>query len=164
MAYMGIPYTPEFEGMVQRAIAAREIPPRIHQVKGAKNGPPDEKYLPMIQDFIRSGNFVDVGDLKHTGMFRHENGKYYTNKEATEMARRHFGGSYGNKPDEIENAQQYYNRVSRYDPSQLTDIDLGFIKDWKEGNFAAGGQVKADTTSLTDDQINGIMAQLNGIR
>ena len=61
---------------------------------------------------------------------------------ARNLARKHFRPDYvGNGPDDLENPFQYYNRVSRYDPDMLTDIDKAFITDWKAGNFAQGGAV-----------------------
>jgi len=42
----------------------------ITQIKGAKNSAPKDEYVPFIQDFIRNGNFSDVGDLANAQMKR----------------------------------------------------------------------------------------------
>jgi hypothetical protein len=42
---------------------------QITQVKGKGNGMPAEKYLPAIQDFVRSGNYEVTGDLQNTGLY-----------------------------------------------------------------------------------------------
>ena len=43
-------------------------PDRIVQIKGKGNKAPAEKYQPMIQDFIKSGNWGDIGDLGNSGL------------------------------------------------------------------------------------------------
>ena len=52
----------------------------IRQIKGKQNARPIEKYDPYTQDFVRSGEWSDVGDLKNTGLIKHE-GKYMTQAE-----------------------------------------------------------------------------------
>jgi len=50
-------------------LADREAqPPRIKQIKGKGNARPIEKYDPYTQDFVRSGEWSNVGDLKNTGL------------------------------------------------------------------------------------------------
>jgi PcfJ-like protein len=52
--------------------AANEIignpPQNIVQIKGKQNLAPKEQYLPFVQDFVKSGNWGDVGDLHNTGL------------------------------------------------------------------------------------------------
>ena len=43
---------------------------RISQIKGKQNRAPNEEYLPYIQDFVKSGQWSDVGDLSNTGLIR----------------------------------------------------------------------------------------------
>lgn len=46
-----------------------ENPPHvIRQIKGKQNAAPVAAYLPYVQDFVRSGNWSDVGDLFNTGL------------------------------------------------------------------------------------------------
>jgi len=40
----------------------------IVQIKGKGNAAPDAKYLPFVQDFIRSGKWSDIGDAGNTGL------------------------------------------------------------------------------------------------
>lgn len=52
-------------------LAAREaLPPKINQIKGKGNAKPKDQYLPFVQDFVRSGQWSDVGDFKNTGLIR----------------------------------------------------------------------------------------------
>ena len=46
-----------------------ELPNEIIQIKGKQNLRPIEKYDPYTQDFVKSGNWSNVGDLKNTGLF-----------------------------------------------------------------------------------------------
>lgn len=43
-------------------------PADIIQIKGKQNRAPVDKYLPYVQDFVRSGKWGDVGDLQNTGL------------------------------------------------------------------------------------------------
>jgi hypothetical protein len=40
----------------------------ITQIKGKQNAAPNEEYLPFVQDFVRSNEYSDVGDLSNTGL------------------------------------------------------------------------------------------------
>lgn len=46
----------------------KEKPASITQIKGKQNRAPSEKYLPFIQDLVKSGKWGDVGDLGNTGL------------------------------------------------------------------------------------------------
>lgn len=52
--------------------AADEIvgkaPDNIVQIKGKQNRAPNEQYLPYVQDFVKSGNWAEVGDIHNTGL------------------------------------------------------------------------------------------------
>jgi len=46
-----------------------EIPPNIVQIKGKGNRAPNPKYLPYVQDFVKSGQWGDeIGDFHNTGL------------------------------------------------------------------------------------------------
>lgn len=47
---------------------------RITQIKGKGNAKPKEDYLPFVQDFVKGGNWADVGDFKNTGFEWHATG------------------------------------------------------------------------------------------
>ena len=53
---------------------------KILQIKGKGNGAPAEKYLPFVQDFVKSGNWSDVQDLRNAGLAKIGN-KYLTTEE-----------------------------------------------------------------------------------
>jgi len=76
----------EYEDLFDQAIKYRygEPQPTIKQIKGKGNARPIEKYDPYTQDFVRSGNWSDVGDLKNTGLVKYE-GKIMTQAEADDM-------------------------------------------------------------------------------
>lgn len=46
----------------------------IVQIKGKQNRAPKEEYLPYVQDFVRGGEWSDVGDLQNTGLRRIKEG------------------------------------------------------------------------------------------
>ena len=41
---------------------------KITQIKGKQNRAPNEEYLPYIQDFVKGGQWSDVGDFRNTGL------------------------------------------------------------------------------------------------
>jgi hypothetical protein len=43
--------------------------PHINQIKGKLNAAPKEEYQPYVQDFVKSGNWSDVGDFGNTGLY-----------------------------------------------------------------------------------------------
>jgi len=60
----------KFLNMWKQITAERfgEPPASIQQIKGKQNRAPKEDYLPYVQDFVKSGNWSDVGDLGNTGL------------------------------------------------------------------------------------------------
>ena len=48
--------------------ARSEQPLAIKQIKGKGNAKPKKDYIPYVQDFVKSGNWSDVGDLKNAEM------------------------------------------------------------------------------------------------
>jgi hypothetical protein len=57
------------EVYAKHANVFEESPPLITQIKGKQNRAPKEDYLPYVQDFVKSGNWSDVGDLGNTGLY-----------------------------------------------------------------------------------------------
>lgn len=75
-----------FTSMQQETFpAALSEHPRILQIKGKQNRAPNPEYLPYVQDFVKSGKWEEVGDLRNTGLLRAPDGKYYTRREAQEL-------------------------------------------------------------------------------
>jgi hypothetical protein len=52
----------------QAAEALKNPPFRISQIKGKQNAAPSEQYQPYVQDFVKSGDYYDVGDIENTGL------------------------------------------------------------------------------------------------
>jgi hypothetical protein len=52
----------------EAALMYKNPPQRIVQIKGKGNKAPKAEYLPAVQDFVRSGQWSDVGDLSNTGL------------------------------------------------------------------------------------------------
>jgi len=71
------------KGPVAYAMELAKVPEiqNISQIKGINNRAPAEKYLPMVHDFVKSGKWSEVKDLKNIGMVKSENG-YITDAEA----------------------------------------------------------------------------------
>jgi hypothetical protein len=71
----------------QAAAQAEKIYPEgetkqfITQIKGKQNRAPKEDYLPYVQDFVKSGNWSDVGDLQNTGLHKYGD-EYLTLEQA----------------------------------------------------------------------------------
>jgi hypothetical protein len=42
----------------------------IRQIKGKQNVPPDKKYLPYVQDFVKSQPWFEVQDFNNTGLVK----------------------------------------------------------------------------------------------
>lgn len=57
-----------YDVMAKRLGLFDEPPMDIVQIKGKGNRAPNPKYLPAVQDFVRSGNFGKVGDLQNAGL------------------------------------------------------------------------------------------------
>jgi hypothetical protein len=60
--------------------------PSIIQIKGKQNRAPKEEYLPYVQDFVKSGQWTGIGDLKNSGLKTideafpsYEDAKYFAN-------------------------------------------------------------------------------------
>ena len=74
----------EHKGSIYEApeyLSARAaLPPAIKQIKGKGNAKPKKNYIPYVQDFVKSGNWSDVGDIKNADMIKHK-GQYITHAE-----------------------------------------------------------------------------------
>jgi hypothetical protein len=55
---------------LERVLAGmkNDFPPSITQIKGKGNARPQAKYDPYTQDFVKSGNWADVNELRNTGL------------------------------------------------------------------------------------------------
>jgi hypothetical protein len=48
-------------------------PPEITQISAGRTAPPQEEYLPFVQDFVRSGNWSDVATFAEYWFLPHSN-------------------------------------------------------------------------------------------
>jgi hypothetical protein len=62
--------TDEHTAQALREAGVQPQPDRVIQIKGKQNAAPKDTYLPYVQDFVRSGQWSDVGDLRNTGLIR----------------------------------------------------------------------------------------------
>ena len=116
--------------MVKRAgLREGNLPEDIVQIKGKQNLAPKDDYLPFVQDFVKSGQWGNVGDLGNTGLVKLPDGRYITQQQAEEI----LSGvhpSYRISPNEI-------SRIGQGD-SWWSEVAPRF-----EG-YAVGGRVSAD--------------------
>jgi hypothetical protein len=124
-----------------------EPPSRIVQIKGKQNAAPKEDYLPYVQDFVRSGQWSDVGDFKNTGLMRAEDvkkagwdmgdidQKYLTKQEYDDLLLKQLG----NPPPEGMKAG---GRVG------FTDNPDSMMMELEDRKFAGGGIAKKVISKL----------------
>jgi hypothetical protein len=136
-----------------------EPPMDIVQIKGPKNKAPDAKYLPMIQDFVKSGNWNKVDDLQNTGfaanikpgtkinLFGNEGLEvpgYMTEPEFVDFVRKGFADKVDS--ESVEGYLKGY-QGERYAPP---DTDAS--------GYAEGGSVSAYDPFQVDEVMNSINA------
>jgi hypothetical protein len=105
-----------------------EITQSITQIKGKGNRAPKEEYLPMVQDFVRGGNWSRVGDAENAGLIQ--------------IA-----------PDSSLALAMKAKNITP--PSYVTQNELTeLLRQYREGGFAEGGAVSlADITDKIADQL-----------
>ena len=80
-------------------------PPDIAQIKGKGNKKPVDRYLPYVQDFVKSGNWGRVGDIQNTDLVdlsRHpehqhivqNHGRFHTKEEANNLLSKNYGSGF----------------------------------------------------------------------
>jgi hypothetical protein len=113
-------YTDKDVSDIAMRMAKENEPPNIVQIKGKGNAKPKDAYLPFVQDFVRGGNWSDVGDFRNTGFEWEATGpkgifdpkdiqaleqagykvpKYLTNAEKEELTRKWYELDSGNDYD-----------------------------------------------------------------
>lgn len=150
-------------------LSAPPPPPKIKQIKGLKNGPPEAKYLPQIQDFIKSGNWSDVGDLNHAGLRRTRD--VLNDLERKTLQERGYDfGDYMTEPErkslqELWDSGRAQGREGfaaggyvEYDPDYVDTL----VDRTRQG-FAAGGAVNTETEANLYDEtkIQSLVDSLN---
>jgi len=97
-----------------QALKEAGVPPqpdRIVQIKGKQNRAPNEQYLPFVQDFVKSGNWGEVGDLQNTGLNKVGN-QYLTTEEL--------------KP-KIDEAKTFLNTHPAFETHRQADSDPNLL-------------------------------------
>jgi hypothetical protein len=107
---------------------------KIVQIKGKQNAAPNEKYLPAIQDFVRSQDWSMVHDLPNSGLLRLQKYKSDLNDDLYNQAlEKH--GSYVTQEELNALQNEFYERNK--------DIPLK--------GFAKGGEVSMDDLHFNDE-------------
>ena len=121
---------------------------KIEQIKGIRNAAPASQYEPFVQDFVKSGQWSEVGDLRNTGLFQVTPGQklpgfskeiepgYYTLDEFRQMA--------------IDNEM----------PEEIMDSWLKKLQDQRRYGYKTGGAVTQGAPVYNPDAINALAAQL----
>lgn len=124
------------KSMVERAGLSGSAPEDIIQIKGKQNRAPKDDYLPFVQDFVKSGQWGNIGDLRNTNLVRLPDGRYLDNSvvKARLEQRAKDRGNYNPEYWDRER-DKYHNGL---DPEQWDQF-----KDYFEG-YAIGGRVDAD--------------------
>jgi len=107
------------------------VPEKITQIKGFRNKKPADEFLPFVQDFVKSGQWSDVGDLQNSGLLR-IGGKYVDENKYREVA-----GDLN--PDYISNLIN--NGVKDLSPD---DAEIIRRLQEPEPGFAHGGMVSSN--------------------
>jgi hypothetical protein len=103
-----------------------DIPDEIIQIKGKQNRAPKDDYLPFVQDFVKSGQWRNVGDLANAGLVKLPDGRYITQQQMKEgMDRARAGLPEGT------------------DPRSMLTFNWRGLSPFFEG-YAIGGRVSAD--------------------
>ncbi len=119
---------------------------RIVQIKGKGNAKPKEEYLPFVQDFIKSGNWSEIGDVRNAGLRRYTdvfNVAEQRKIEALDRPVPDHGWLTGDQIQELHNAIVPAGQRLKYDA-------YGNIVG---ENFAQGGPVNASTARAQLDRL-----------
>lgn len=109
------------------------VSPSIVEIKGKNNRKPKDEYIPFIQDFIKSGNWSNVGDLHHTDLRQLSTGKYATDQELKSLLSRHYPDNPNMTPT---NAVEHYDLMKKH-PEYQDEAAKRFIQDLESGNYFA---------------------------
>jgi hypothetical protein len=118
---------------------AKDTPEYIKQIKGESNAAPKKELQPFVQDFVKSGDWYDVRDIKNAGMVKID--------KSMQEDLRHVG---------MENVPSYIPE-SDYDDLLIWSLGAG----QRPKGYAQGGTVRmaeGDVVNL-DDIINQALAR-----
>lgn len=139
-------------------VAAMKNPPnRIVQIKGKQNRAPKEEYLPFVQDFVRSGEWSEVGDLKNTGLVRYE-GKIMTQAEADDLLYQQLNADKPGITDEL-GLTPPPEGMKRGGAVNISDNPDAMMMELADQRFARGGAVLRKVLAITDHAERAVAAQ-----
>lgn len=111
-------------------------PDEIIQIKGKQNRAPKDDYLPFVQDFVKSQQWSNVGDLANTGLVRLPDGRYLTHDQMDEIIR-------NEGLDDLYNSYDFAGHGFPRDPEYIDPEDWAQFQRHFEG-YAIGGRVDPD--------------------
>lgn len=119
---------------------------RIVQIKGKANRAPKEEYLPYVQDFVKSQQWSNVGDLQNTGLV--QIGDRYID-----------ANRYRDIAGDLN--PNYFNNLIANRVNDLSPEDADIIRRLQEPEgFAAGGLVQYNPARV-DEIANALREELN---
>jgi hypothetical protein len=119
-----------------RAKYGKEPQLEIVQIKGKGNAAPVDEYLPFVQDFVRSGKWGRVGDLRNTGLIELPKGLDLTSSAGPQRLE---PGHYTS--DEL---RAFGRRVNPKATEEQIDSWMRPLIRGAGGNYAHGGRVEPD--------------------
>jgi hypothetical protein len=108
-------------------------PDEIIQIKGKQNRAPKDDYLPFVQDFVKSGQWGNVGDLGNTGLVKLPDGRYITHDQMDAIIS-------DSRLDDMYQSYDFNARGFPRDPSYMDPEDWAQFERYFEG-YAIGGRV-----------------------
>jgi len=128
----------------------------IKQIKGKGNRKPNDEYLPFVQDFVRSEQWSDVGDIQNTGM-RATKSVF----SDTELAQLREAGE-TDIPHILTGAeiQKLHNLIVPEGKRLKYDATGNIIGD--EAGYAEGGAVEYNPSKV-DDIISSLRAEMTAL-
>jgi len=160
-------YDPDMDVVLEKFLQSKglETPKleRIEQIKGSRNGKPSEEVLPFVQDFVRSGEWRDVNDLRNADLAKIEN-SYLSEKDLRELAQQHGypENVVGDEPIAYWRGMANVVR-SGIEPGEQANTVLEAIRNFKPEGFAQGGSVNfaaGGHAEYDDDLIRQMAAEL----
>jgi len=142
-----IRYSPQFKE------AEASAPASIRQIKGKQNAAPKADYLPYVQDFVRSAEWTDVGDLKNTGLVKYE-GKIMTQSEADDLLYKQLNADMPGITDELgltnPPPEPPIEGMKRGGAVSISDNPDTMMMELEDQKFAVGGAAIKRVLKIAD--------------
>lgn len=131
------------KGALMHALELAGVPRTedIVQIKGKQNRKPVDDYIPYVQDFVKSQQWGNVGDLGNTDLVRLPDGRYIRNDQWREGIAKAVGAR--NPAWSPERLQTVINDAYASPGGLVEDRWASDYAPYFEG-FAIGGRVSAD--------------------